>query len=37
MRDNRLYLIHIGECLRRIQEYMVAGKQVFTENARQQS
>ena len=29
MRDNRLYPIHVDECLRRIQEYVVAGKQAF--------
>ena len=32
MRDNRLYLIHIDECIRRIQEYVVGGEQDFMES-----
>ena len=29
MKDDRLYLIHISECLSRVQQYTAAGKEVF--------
>ncbi len=29
MKDDRLYLIHIAECLSRVQQYTATGKQVF--------
>ena len=29
MKDERLYLIHIGECIERIEEYTSAGKNAF--------
>ena len=29
MKDDRLYLIHIKECIERIEEYVAAGKTAF--------
>lgn len=36
MRDNRIYLIHIRDCLSRIKEYTSEGKQVFFEDLKTQ-
>lgn len=32
MKDDRLYLIHIAECLARIDEYTAAGRKAFLES-----
>ncbi len=32
MKDNRLYLIHIRDCLKRIEDYTQEGKDDFMEN-----
>lgn len=29
MRDDRLYLIHIGECIQRVETYVAGGKESF--------
>jgi len=36
MRDDRLYLIHIRECIERIQEYTVTGKAEFLADTKTQ-
>ena len=32
MRDDRLYLIHIGECIERIEHYAASGKAAFQDD-----
>lgn len=32
MKDDRLYLIHIGECIGRIEEYAAGGRQAFLDS-----
>lgn len=36
MKDNRLYLIHISECINRIEEYVAEGKEFFFRDAKTQ-
>lgn len=36
MRDNRIYLIHIRDCLARIKDYTSEGKQAFFEDLKTQ-
>jgi len=36
MRDNRIYLIHIRDCLARIKSYTAEGKQAFFEDLKTQ-
>jgi len=36
MSKDRLYLVHIGECITRIKEYTVGGKDVFLSDPRTQ-
>ena len=36
MKDDRLYLIHIGECIDRIEEYTVSGEADFFDDTRTQ-
>jgi len=36
MRDDRLYLIHICECIDRIEKYTCSGKKEFFENTKTQ-
>ena len=36
MKDNRLYLIHIGECIDRVLEYTELGKQAFLTDPKTQ-
>ena len=33
MKDDRLYLIHIGECIARIEEYVAGGEDSFTRSS----
>lgn len=36
MKDDRLYLIHISECIGRIEEYVAEGKEFFFRDAKTQ-
>jgi len=36
MRDDRLYLVHIGECIARIEQYTQEGKQAFFDDLKTQ-
>lgn len=36
MKDDRLYLLHIRECIRRVQEYTAAGKEQFWADCKTQ-
>ncbi len=36
MRDDRLYLIHISECIGRIEEYTASGRDVFLHDTKTQ-
>ena len=36
MKDNQLYLIHISECINRIEEYVAEGKESFLGDAKTQ-
>lgn len=36
MKDDKLYLIHIGECIDRIAEYTIAGKDQFFKDMKTQ-
>ena len=36
MKDDRLYLIHIRECINRIKRYTAEGKEVFFADAKTQ-
>lgn len=36
MKDDKLYLIHIGECIDRIAEYTAAGKEQFLKDMKTQ-
>ena len=36
MKDDRLYLIHIRECIARIERYTAEGKEVFFADAKTQ-
>ena len=36
MKDSRIYLIHIRDCLARIKDYTIGGKQVLFENLKTQ-
>lgn len=33
MRDDRFYLLHIAECISRVEEYVAGGQDVFMETA----
>ncbi len=36
MKDDRLYLIHILECIKRVKQYTAGGKQAFLEDMKTQ-
>ena len=36
VKDDRLYLIHISECINRIEEYVAEGKEFFFRDAKTQ-
>ena len=36
MKDDRLYLVHIGECIARIKQYTAGGKEAFFADAKTQ-
>ena len=36
MKDDKLYLIHIKECVERVQQYVAGGKEAFLEDTMRQ-